>query len=194
MAGIGPPPNPNAKRTNPRVGMIRLPASGRPGRTPKWPLPDNPNLVAEIETAQTAIDELEERLAEKGKLTGPESAKLTRMTAKLARETIRLEAVQAAETEIWRELWRSPQAVAWEQLGFSIRVVAQYVRWKAMAEMGDLDAGREARQCEDRLGLNPRSMRSLMWTISEDEVDAKRTAKKAPAKKAAPRLRAVDGV
>ncbi|NHA02020.1 hypothetical protein G5V59_26890 [Nocardioides sp. W3-2-3] len=38
-----------------------LPAEGRKGRTPKWPLPANPRLTARINLLQDAIDELEER-------------------------------------------------------------------------------------------------------------------------------------
>lgn len=38
MAGNGPPPNPHARRRNARVAMTRLPAEGRPGPAPDWPL------------------------------------------------------------------------------------------------------------------------------------------------------------
>jgi hypothetical protein len=36
---------------------------------------------------------------------------------------------------MWAELWGYPQAVMWERLNIG-REVAQYVRWKTMAEHG----------------------------------------------------------
>lgn len=122
----GRPPDPNAKRRNTRVGITVLPASGRPGRPPKWPL--------------------------EGRM-------------------------QAGELATWRELWKTPQAVAWEKLGM-IRVVARYTRVLVEAEMPFAKEARaEARQLEDRLGLTPKSMRALMWVVSEDEVGEKRDEK-----------------
>lgn len=77
------------------------------------------------------------------------------------------------ELEIWAEAWSTPQAVAWERLKWT-REVAQYVRWKAKGELGNLDAAKEARMLADRLGLTPRSLQDLRWTIVADEVGTKR--------------------
>lgn len=123
----GPPPNPNARRRNARPETRRLPASGRRGDPPAWPL---------------------------GRPT-------------------------KAERELWLELWRSPQAVAWESLGWA-RSVARYVRTVLVAEARGAPATTlaEARQFEDRLGLNPLAMRRLMWEIvdlggvTESDTDA----------------------
>lgn len=99
---------------NPRVGPQQLPARGREGRTPAWPLAGRK---------------------------------------------------RAGETEAWRELWRTPQAVAWERLGWT-RVVARYCRIMVAAEATlDTNLMAEARQLEDRLGLTPKAMRLLLWTI-----------------------------
>lgn len=40
MAGMGPPPKAASerRRTNPTIAMTRLPAEGRKGETPEWPL------------------------------------------------------------------------------------------------------------------------------------------------------------
>lgn len=127
MAGMGPPPNPNARRRNARPEMRRLPASGRRGDPPDWPL---------------------------GRTT-------------------------KAERELWLQLWASPQAVAWESLGWA-RSVARYVVCVVKAEKRDAPVAllAEARQFEDRLGLNPLAMRRLMWEIvdlgatTETETDA----------------------
>jgi len=72
-----------------------------------------------------------------------------------------------AEAELWGQLWSSPQAVAWEELGWN-RTVARYARIALIAERrGQTNATLmgEARQLEDRLGLNPKAMRSLGWDI-----------------------------
>jgi cation diffusion facilitator CzcD-associated flavoprotein CzcO len=78
-----------------------------------------------------------------------------------------------AERQIWAELWATPQAVAWERLGWT-RIVARYARCVLAAEELNKDAMAEARQLEDRLGLTPKAMRLLLWTIASDEVAEKR--------------------
>jgi hypothetical protein len=108
-------------RRNSRVGPLRLPAEGRGGPTPSWPL------------------------------SGPEDA----------------------ESRVWSELWATPQAVAWERLGWT-RVVARYARLVVAAEDLNKDALAEARQLEDRLGLTPKAMRLLLWEIVADEVQQQR--------------------
>lgn len=93
---------------------------------------------------------------------------------------------EARELEVWERLWRSPQAVAWERSGSEIDV-AVYVRHLVAAEGGDMKAASEARQWSDRLGLNPKAMRSLLWEVADlDEVSDKRVAEK-PSRTAAKR-------
>jgi hypothetical protein len=78
------------------------------------------------------------------------------------------------ERRLWRDLWKTPQAVEWERLGWT-RVVARYVRCVLFAEtVMEATPMSEARQLEDRLGLTPKAMRLLLWTISVDEVSEKR--------------------
>jgi hypothetical protein len=83
------------------------------------------------------------------------------------------ELLSPAELELWRQLWATPQAVAWERHGWT-RVVARYCRVAIVAEDLNKDALSEARQLEDRLGLTPKAMRMLMWQIAVDEVAEKR--------------------
>ncbi|NUS17101.1 MAG: hypothetical protein HOY69_37860 [Streptomyces sp.] len=104
--------------------------------------------------------------------------------------TAQLDAQGQVEGELWADLWRLPQAVVWERLGWT-REVAQYVRWKARAEQGDLDAAKEARQLADRLGLNPLALLRLRWEVAEDEVAEQRTARRRPVS-ARQRLKVVD--
>jgi hypothetical protein len=111
-------------RRNARSGPVKLPAEGRSGEIPPWPL------------------------------SGRGSA---------------------AERGAWERLWRTPQAVAWEKLGWT-RTVARYCRLMIEAEKRDapMKALAEARQLEDRLGLTPKAMRLLLWEIVDDEMAEQR--------------------
>lgn len=91
------------------------------------------------------------------------------------------------EAKLWAELWATPQAVEWERQSWT-RVVARYVKFALMAEAGDDKMAAEARQLEDRLGLTPKAMRLLLWTVSTDEVAEKRQEASTGARK---RIRAV---
>lgn len=98
--------------------------------------------------------------------------------------------------DVWAELWRTPQAVAWERLGWT-RIVARYVQVLAEAEVS-LSPGLlgEVRQLEDRLGLTPLSMLRLRWEVTLDEVGAKRDEKpkQSAGEKARSRLKLADAV
>lgn len=132
------PPKFDPARRNARSGPVRLPAEGRKGETPAWPLP--------------------------------------------GRATI-------AERAAWEELWHTPQAVAWERLGWT-RTVARYCRLMVAAEKRGAPATvlGEARQLEDRLGLTPKAMRLMLWEIVSDEVGEKRAE---PSSDVRSRIRAV---
>lgn len=178
MAGMGPAPKPNARRRNATVATVELPAAGREGATPPWPLLADIVLSTQRDTAQRAADELELSLAEPT-LTGRQRTTVQRK-ADAAREaaailTAQLGAQERVEAELWEQLWALPQAVEWERASWT-REVAQYVRWKARAEQGDLDSSREARQMADRLGLSPLAMLRLRWKVSADD-DEKRSSR-----------------
>lgn len=83
--------------------------------------------------------------------------------------------MSAAEREAWAQLWATPQAQAWEQMGWT-RTVARYCRVMVAAEKPDANAALLAQvtALEDRLGLTPKSMRLLLWQIAVDEVAEKR--------------------
>lgn len=101
---------------------------------------------------------------------------------------------RAGESALWSDLWKTPQAVAWERLGWT-RVVARYARVTVEAEMPDASASilAEVRQLEDRLGLSPMAMRRLMWKVDDRDDLAERAAtKRPPAKPAWARLKVVD--
>lgn len=130
------PPKMDPQRGSRGRGVLVLPAGGRKGDAPDWPL---------------------------------------------------AQAAEYPEWKLWRELWSTPQAVEWERQGWT-RVVARYVRYCLAAEALEKDAMSEARQLEDRLGLTPKAMRLLLWTISTDEVAEKRETTAADARQ---RIRAV---
>lgn len=119
------PPEFEPVRRNARIGPLKLPAEGRKGDVPEWPLPWQ----------------------------------------------------GAAEALAWAQLWATPQAVAWERLGWT-RTVARYCRIMVAAENPDAPAAllAQAVALEDRLGLTPKSMRLLLWEIVGDEVAQKRDA------------------
>lgn len=118
----GPPPKRGARRRNARPEWRTLPAQGRSGDPPAFPLGD-PSVEA---------------------------------------------------LALWLDLWRTPQAVAWEALGWT-RVVARYALLVLDAEKPDATGAllAEVRQLEDRLGLSPMAMKRLQWEIAailvEDE-------------------------
>lgn len=195
MAGTGPAPKPagERRRRNATVATTKLPAEGRQGPAPLWPLLDDITLTERRNTAQRQLDEVELHLMEPDLTSRQRAAakrKLDAAQTAVNLLTAQLEAQRRVEGELWAELWATPQAVAWERLGWT-REVAQYVRWKAKAEQGDLDASKEARQLADRLGLSPLAMLRLRWEIADDEVAERRERKSAPAA-ARRRLKVID--
>jgi hypothetical protein len=158
-----------------------------------WPLLDDITLTERRNTAQRQLDEVELQLMEPDLTSRQRAAakrKLDAAQTAVNLLTAQLEAQRRVEGELWAELWATPQAVAWERLRWT-REVAQYVRWKAKAEQGDLDASKESRQLADRLGLNPQAMLRLRWEIADDEVAERRERKSAPAA-ARRRLKVID--
>lgn len=184
MAGMGPPPKPDdqRRRRNATVAMTKLPAEGRKGPTPRWPLIPDVVLTTKRELAEGKVEDLRYKLNEaedEGKPTGAIERRLDQALERLAICEAQLREQKKLEASLWRDLWKLPQAVQWQRLGW-LRDVAQYVRHKVMAELGELDAAKEARQWSDRLGLSPMAMLRLRWEVVADEVGQKRQEKQAP--------------
>jgi hypothetical protein len=200
MAGNGPPPTPagpdgrGARRRNATVAMTKLPAGGRKGPVPQWPLLPDVALTTRRDAAQRRADELELALCEpelKGRAKAAAQRKSDAAREEASILTGQLEAQAKVEAELWAQLWSTPQAAAWERLAWD-REVAQYVRWKARAEQGDLDAAKEARMLADRLGLNPLAMLRLRWEVAADEVAEQRQDRAASKASARRRMKVVD--
>lgn len=116
----GPAPSPHALRRNARPDWRKLPAGGRVGKVPVWPLSE-----------------------------------------------------ESEPPSLWASLWHTPQAVAWEDMGWT-RVVARYATLLDCIEHPAQDGKGpnaallgEVRQMEDRLGLSPMAMRRLQWEIEK---------------------------
>lgn len=171
MGLTGPPPKPDDQRArrNPTVAMTKLPATGREGPAPKWPLPADVTLAAQLRVAREK--EKSARIAaEDPDITARERSVRDRSHAaareKVAILSARARAARKREVDIWAELWHTPMAVAWERLLW-VREVALYVRFQALAELGDQNAAKEARLRSESLGLTPTSMQKLRWTVAE---------------------------
>jgi hypothetical protein len=77
-----------------------------------------------------------------------------------------------AELDAWGQLWRTPQAVAWARLGW-VRTVARYCRVMVRAERPGATAAIQgaAGKLETELGLTPKAMRLLLWTVSPAAIE-----------------------
>lgn len=172
MGISGPPPKDADQRArrNPTVAMTKLPAAGRQGPAPKWPLPADVTLAAQLRVAREK-EKAAKLAAEDPDITARERAVRDRSHAaareKVAILSARARAAKKRETDIWAELWATPMAVAWERLRW-VREVALYVRFQALAELGDQKAAQEARLRAESLGLTPTSMQKLRWSVADE--------------------------
>lgn len=76
----------------------------------------------------------------------------------------------AAVRKLWSELWKSPQAIVWEEQR-AMRRVARYALLCIQAEQPEAKSYvlAETRQLENDLGLLPKSMRTMGWRIVDDQ-------------------------
>lgn len=183
----GPPPkhpSVRARRNNPRKDFRSLPAAGRVGAVPAWPLQDDVALVAELEYARDRVATLQVEVEQEddGRKKGRLRRELNKLEMVVARLGLQIEQARDAEVALWEDLWRTPVAVMWEE-AHAQREVAQYVRWKVRAEQGDLKAATEARLLSDRLGLNPLALLRLRAEIerTEEAEDRGRRRRERPA-------------
>ncbi len=174
MSGPAPKdPAARARRNWSSFPVVRLPAEGRKGRAPAWP------LLPDVNTAARRDSELARAKRLRAELDGEPDGRtrrrlrreLTDNETSIAVLTAQLRARAKLERSVWASLWRTPQATQWERLGWT-RDVAQFVRWRVLGELGDLRAAIEARQWSDRLGLNPAAMQRLRWEVDTDDTAA----------------------
>lgn len=171
MAGTGPAPkHPDARaRRNATVAMTRLPADGRKGRAPAWPLDADLATETAIHFTKREIKAIEDELewATTARDRSAQRRKLDRANKKLAEQQAMKAHLAKNEKKLWADLWKTPQATQWEKLGWT-REVAAYVRHKVKGEGGSLNDAKEARQLSDRLGLSPLALLRLRWEIADE--------------------------
>lgn len=141
-----------------------LPAEGRKGRPPDWPLPPDLMLTTMLEQVGTQAEMLGAQV-EAGVAPRGAEARLAKLDQHAALLRAKIDAATAAEVDLWRKLWATPQAVMWSRMKWT-REVALYVRWQVLAELGDIKASAEARQWSDRLGVNAAAMQRLRWQVA----------------------------
>lgn len=171
MAGMGPPPKDPEKRArrNATVAQTILPAAGRKGRTPAWPLPPDVRRMTLLKVLRAKAKDLK-LLVDSPDLTAKQRQQLDQELAKTIELAATLDAelkeARKYERTLWTSLWKTPMAVQWERLSWN-REVALYVRWQVRAELGDLKASSEARLRADAIGLTPMSLLRLRWRVED---------------------------
>lgn len=102
----------------------------------------------------------------------------------------------ARETEIWADVWATPQACAWSLERWRWQTIAEFVRLKALCE-SDPNASLIAQlhRYRDQIGLTPAGLKENGWAIARDETAPKREQQAAPPKRtsARDRMKVVSG-
>lgn len=190
----GPPPkhpSTRARRNNPKAGFTALPAAGRTGKAPAWPLPPDAKSTATLELAQDRVASLtaEIELEDDGRKKGRLRRSLAQAEQSAAIMSLQVEQQGDLETELWSLLWATPQAKMWEDSTAFVRTLAQFVRWNVKGEQGDLEAAKEARIRGKDFGLTPLALMGLKAEIeraaeAEERGDKRRqTTRSKPPKK-----------
>ena len=153
-ANSGPPPEADAlrrDRPSDRAGWKVLPAAGRAGDPPEWPLT---GAAAHIRIL-VDLSKIEDDAKRQRILDDAEAA---------------ASAAFARELELWAREWRRPQAVEWERLGLE-NEVALYVRSLAHAEHPDAPVTLRTliKQQQEALGLSLPGLARLRWRVGEPE-------------------------
>jgi len=135
-------------------GRTALPAKGYRGYVPVFPLP-----ALTVYTTEYTDD---------GKPYRAPSLELT-------------EATQERELQLWKRLWKHPQASMWSKEKWRQDAVAHYVRVSVRVEGPDAKAAdvNAMLRLRDEIGLTPQGMSLNGWKIAADEVSEKRATVKA---------------
>ena len=145
------------KITTDDFNPMQLPAAGRKGHAPAFPLPKIVRFITQ--------------LGESGK-----GVKLP--------DTGMSDQFRKRELELWRALWKTPQAVAWEREPYRLPTIAKYCRIMASTEIEpDASAALLSRERELRqeCGLSPDGLKANGWAIAPDQLAEKRAEKKVAA-------------
>lgn len=164
-------PSVRARRNNAKSDFTSLPASGRSGVTPAWPLLPDVQLTAKHDLAQDKVASLTAELegVEDGRTKGRLRRQLAQAEQSCAILSLQIEQSTDAEKALWELLWSTPQAAMWDASTAFARLLAQFVRWNVRAEQGDLKAAVEARQRGKDFGLTPLTLLGLKAEVERVE-------------------------
>lgn len=167
----GKHPSVRARRNNPKAGFTALPAAGRTGSVPSWPLPPDASVSAARDFAQDKVASLTADLEREtdGRKRGGIKRQLATAEQSAAILSIQFEQQDDLEAELWSLLWSTPQAKIWEESTAFVRTLAQFVRWNVKGEQGNLDAAKEARIRGKEFGLTPLTLMGLKAEIERAE-------------------------
>jgi hypothetical protein len=178
-ARSGPAPDPNALRRE-RDGntWIDLPAEGRAGPPPEWPLTGRTAHIPALTPA--GIQQVEDEEEKQRLLDLVESEASARFSREL---------------EVWAGEWRRPQAVEWERNGQELEV-ALYVRALVAAEAPDAKVTLRTlvKQQQEALGISLPGLARNRWRIPEEAApNSQEPTPVAPGKSARDRFTVHDG-
>jgi len=195
MPGPAPKhPSIRARRNNSKAGFTSLPAEGRAGSAPTWPLGPDARLASLKDLSDDKVASLTAELAaeEDGRKKGGIRRRLDTAEQQAALLALQLEQAKDAELELWALLWSTPQATMWDDSPAFARMLAQFVRWNVKAEHGDKDAAVEARLRGKEFGLTPLTLLGLKQEIEATEAAEEKGKERRERTKPAPKKRRGD--
>lgn len=155
----GPQADPNSGRSDARgFKLTALPSEGFAGEVPEFPLPKMLRYRWEFEDKRRFQ----------------------------VLDVDATDAYRERETDVWTEIWRSPQGAAWATQPWRWSVIAEFCRLKTVVE-GEPDANAslvsQLHRYRDQIGFSPAGLKENGWAIAADEVAAKREeTEEAPAR------------
>lgn len=88
------------------------------------------------------------------------------------------------EVQLWKRIWRYPQAVMWSREKWRQDAVAHYVRISIRVENGAKAAEVTAMlRLRDEIGLSPAGMALNGWRVAADQVGEKRSEQSAQSRR-----------
>ena len=80
--------------------------------------------------------------------------------------------VTAREQDVWRKLWKSPQAAMWAENPWLHDIVALYTRVAVLCEAPDANIGMHAQRTKyaNQIGFNPTGLAAFGWSIGHPEL------------------------
>lgn len=170
------PKHPSRRARRGSADLTSLPAAGRKGKAPTWPLLPDTERSARKELADDKISSLVGEIedAEDGRTKGRLRRQLAQAEQISAILSLQIEQQTDFELDLWTLLWSTPQATMWDASDAFARMLAQFVRWNVKGEQGDLDAAKEARIRAKEFGLTPLTLLGLKAEVQRvEEVEDK---------------------